>query len=364
MKKIIILLFFIFLSCSCCDYKELNNLAIVSGIAIDFDNEKNNFKITFEVLNDDEASDNSKNDNRAYYVSGSGKTVTEAFNSTNLEISKILYLNHVKIMIMSEEIATKKSNQIIDYFIRNPNINNMFYMLVAKENDAKTILKSTSTANKVVSESLYTMIENTSSENLSLKINLEDFVDLNVNPMQDLYLPTVTKKNNKLKLEGIAIFNNKNELKDILSYSESQAINILLNKNRNAFYKYKCSSENGEDKYVIINIYKQKLKFNITNSNANININLLARIEENQCNYDLKDKNNYYKLQNKFNKIIKNDLDKTIETLINNDSDVLGINFKYYKNNNKKLNFKEINYNFKVNTSINRNGLIFEVKKK
>ena len=55
MKKIIILLFFIFLSCSCCDYKELNNLAIVSGIAIDFDNEKNNFKITFEVLNDDEA---------------------------------------------------------------------------------------------------------------------------------------------------------------------------------------------------------------------------------------------------------------------------------------------------------------------
>lgn len=364
MKKIIILLFFIFLSCSCCDYKELNNLAIVSGIAIYFDNENNNFKVTFEVLNDDEESDNSKNDNRAYYVSGSGKTVTEAFNSTNLEISKILYLRHVKIMIMSEEIATKKSNQIIDYFIRNPNINNMFYMLVAKENDAKTILKSTSTENKVVSESLYNMIENTSSENLSLKINLEDFVDLNVNPMQDLYLPTVTKKNDKLKLEGIAIFNNKNELKDILSYSESQAINILLNKNRNAFYKYKCSSENGEDKYVIINIYKQKLKFNITNSNANININLMARIEENQCNYDLKNKNNYYKLQNKFNKIIKKDLDKTIETLINNDSDVLGINFKYYKNNNKKLDFKEINYNFKVNTSINKNGLIFEVKKK
>lgn len=364
MKKIIILLFFIFLSCSCCDYKELNNLAIVSGIAIDFDNEKNNFKITFEVLNDDEASDNSKNDNRAYYVSGSGKTVTEAFNSTNLEISKILYLNHVKIMIMSEEIATKKSNQIIDYFIRNPNINNMFYMLVAKENDAKTILKSTSTANKVVSESLYTMIENTTSENLSLKVNLEDYVDLNVNPMQDLYLPTVTKKNDKLKLEGIAIFNNKNELKEILSYKESQALNILLNKNKNAFYKYKCSNKNEEDKYVIIDVYKQNLKFNIKNNNVDINTNLMARIEENQCNYDLKDKDNYYKLQNKFNKIIKKDLENTMETLINNNSDVLGINFKYYKNNNKKLNFEKINYNINVNTSINKNGLIFEVKKK
>ena len=48
MKKIIILLLSCFLFTGCYDYNELNNAAIVSGIAASYKNEK--YNITFETI--------------------------------------------------------------------------------------------------------------------------------------------------------------------------------------------------------------------------------------------------------------------------------------------------------------------------
>ena len=46
MKKIFLMLFIPLLLSGCYDYNQLNDLAIISGIAIDYDKEE--FKVTFE----------------------------------------------------------------------------------------------------------------------------------------------------------------------------------------------------------------------------------------------------------------------------------------------------------------------------
>jgi spore germination protein KC len=358
MKKILILLFFIFISTGCYDYKELDNLAIISGIAIDYNQEENEYNITFEILNDDKIAENLESSNKTYYVNGSGKNITDAFNNTALEINKIPYYSHIKVMIVSEEILKNHSEDIIDYIIRNSYITNMFYMTVSKDYNASEIIQSTSTENRVISESIYKLIDNTDLGNsLSVKINFEDYVSTLVNPMQDVYLPTVTLEDNKLKLQGIAIFDD-NEIKNILNYNESQTLNVLFNENKNAYYEISCDNNENE----IIDVYKQKINYKITKNKAVLNINLMAKIEENQCNYDLKDTNTYKKLEKKFNNVLKDDILKLLNNLKQNNSDVLGINYMYFKNNNKTLNFNNLEFEVNVTTSINKNGLIFEVK--
>lgn len=360
MKKILVLLFFIFSMTGCYDYKELNNLAIVSGIALDYDNTENKYKLTFEILNDDKVAENLEASKKTYYVNGEGKSITEAFNNTSLEIPKIPYYSHIKSLIISEDIAENHAKDFIDYLLRYSYINNMFYLFVAKDYDASQILKSTTTQNRIISESLYNLMDNTALGNsLAINVNFEDYVELFVNPMQDIYLPSVTLENKKLKLQGVAIFEDNN-LKEILDSNETQTLNILFNKNKNAYYEFKCNDN--EDKYVSINIYSQKVDYKINQNKYAVTANLMAKIEENQCNYNLKDKDTYKKLQKKFNKEINYDIEKLLLKLKENNSDVLGINYKYFRNNNKKLDFSKLDYKVNTNVNVNKNGLTFEVK--
>lgn len=359
MKKIFILLFFTFLLTGCYDYKELNNLAIISGIALDYDNEENKYKLTFEILNDDKVVDDLESSHKTYYVNGEGKSITDAFNNTNLEINKISYYSHIKAMIISEEIAENHAEDFIDYFVRNSYINNLFYILVAKNDDAKKILESTNVENRIISESISKLMDNSALGNsLSIKVTLEDYASLYVNPMQDIHLPSVTLDDDKLKLQGIAIFH-KNELKDILNFNETQTLNILFDENNNAYYQFKC--DNDENKYESIDVYSQKIDYKINKNKVVVTANLMAKIEENQCKYNLKDKKTYIKLRKDFEKIINEDFKNLFKILKENNSDVLGINYKYYKDNNKKLNFQDLDFEFKTNINLNKNGLIFEV---
>ena len=50
MKKIILITLLLFFTTGCYDYMELNDLSIISGIAIDKVEDK--YKVTFEILND------------------------------------------------------------------------------------------------------------------------------------------------------------------------------------------------------------------------------------------------------------------------------------------------------------------------
>ena len=79
-RMIIVMLFILFVT-GCYDYKELNNLYTIEGIAIDYlDNE---YIVTYEII------DTSKDSNgERIYKTGKGSIISEAFNNTNITLSK------------------------------------------------------------------------------------------------------------------------------------------------------------------------------------------------------------------------------------------------------------------------------------
>ena len=82
MKKIIFILLIPLFLGGCYDYQELNDLAIISGIAIDYEDD---YEVTFEVLECQK-----ENDEKTSYVKATGKTISEAFANASLKIPKFL----------------------------------------------------------------------------------------------------------------------------------------------------------------------------------------------------------------------------------------------------------------------------------
>ena len=249
MKKLFILISIILLTSGCYDYKELNNLAIISGIAIDYDKITNEYTTTFEILNSDD-------DTKSYTINGTGKNIEDSFNNTSLKINKIPFYSHVSVMILSKSVINNNIDDLIEFIANNKKLTNTFYILLSKNDLSKDILESENLKYDTISESIYNLIDNKDLiNNYSLKTTSENIINNYLNNMKDLYIPVINYKNNDIEFDGIAIFDN-NKLKNYLNSDESKLINILLNESNNAYFEKTCNKDNE----TIINIYKQKIK--------------------------------------------------------------------------------------------------------
>ena len=85
----------LFILTGCYNYRDLNDLAIVSGISIGRDN--NNFKVSVEVVN---PSLNQDEEAGFLIYQSSANSIEEAINNISLKAPKQLYLAHLNILII------------------------------------------------------------------------------------------------------------------------------------------------------------------------------------------------------------------------------------------------------------------------
>ncbi len=359
MKRIFILAFICFLLTGCFDYQELNNRAVIAGIAIDYEEET--FHIDLEILNNKKSTGGEEPEDKTYYISGEGKTLDEAFQNCHIKISKDPYYAHVKILILGEETAREKLTEVIDYMIRDPAIRNIFIPVVAKGSSAREILESTTTENPVVSTSIQSMIENNkTNDSVSIVKDFEVFANEIIDPLQDGYMNTVSKENDTLLLSGIAVFKEEN-LTFFLDVDESIVFNTLNNDSTNFYVQLPCQDD--EQKYLTINLYQNKnTNIEFEDEGIIIKSKLDATIIEDSCHYDFRFSEIYTKLEKEFEPIIKEKFAEVIKLLKQNQTDILGINNQYYKKYQTYLNnWYDKQFLYEITVNINKNGLIFEV---
>lgn len=361
MKKIFLLIFILIGITGCYDYQELNNLAIISGIAIDYQDEK--YIVNFEVLNNKKNDSKQESPLKSYLVEAEAPTISEAFLKTSDKISKECYFAHLKIFIMSETAAKEKLLDITDYIIREPTIRNIFYPVIATNTSAKDILNSNTTEDPITSQKIENIIKtNKYGENISIATDFEKFVDLFEDPRIDPYITAIAKIDDKLELTGLAAFQDK-KLKAILKPEDAAIFNVIKNKALDHLLKLPCKEKDG---YTIINLYQNKnTKLEIDEKTLKIKSNLKASITKDSCGYNFRDDSIYNELEKKFNEILKEQYIKFWKNIKEEQTDILGIQKQYYQKKRTELSNW---YNLKLETDIkidlNKNGMTFEVKNK
>ncbi len=354
--KLIILIVSLLCVSGCYDNIELNNLAIISGIGIDYHDD--NYYLTYEILNDIKTDQNTTM--KSYTMSGQGKTLPEAFTNTNYKVGKKPYFAHLKIVLYSETIIKNHLDKITDFLIRDTAIRDEFIPISVKDVTPLDILKHNSDNIPVVSDFIMNLITNEKyNNNLAITDVFQNFLAKLISDSKDAVISSLTiNENDEITLSNFAIFNGYKKINE-LSINDSALYNLL---NQNTFSISFHKKYDGKN--FAITITGSDTKIDVESDKININLNLKGRVIENNPNLDLKNEKTYKKINEDFEKIIKNDVLNFINYLQDNKSDILGFQDIYYKSKRKKNNGLWINakVNVQVDLKVNTKGFIFEVK--
>ena len=353
MKKLLFILLIPLFVGGCYDYQELNDLAIISGIAIDYEDD---YEVTFEVLESQKESNE-----KASYVKATGKTISEAFAKASLKIHKEVYFAHVKVILFSEKIAKDYMQDVTDYILREPNIRNIFYPLIVLDGKASLILENKNEASPVTSVALEkALTNNRSTPKIAINMDFETMMNNFVDPKKDAYLNTIKKDETTFTLSGMALFKGY-QMVGQLSEQETSLFNLLKNTSDNTFIKMACPFK--EDKTITIDLYHNRdTDIKVKEDNILIDSSLKGSVIEDNCEIDFRTSSSYEELSHTFSDEIKKEINHLIKKIQNFQSDVLEFQNIYYQKERKELTnwyLKDTLVN--IDLDVNKNGLIFKV---
>ncbi len=357
-KRIIILITITLVLSGCYNYVEINNLVLVSGIGIDYKDDM--YEVSFETLYQDKKSSDS-NFEKGSIKNGKGKTLGEAFDNVTLSIEKEPYFAHLKVLVISSEIAKNHLNEICDFFLRNNEIRNIFSVVITNENTPEEVLNNSDNYFPVASEKIKSLLENNVYSNyISKNKYFKNIASNYLSKDKNISLTSVEIDNNDLKLGDLIIFNSKKPVGK-LDDKMSLVLSVLDNNNPSSLFTISYSN----NEHITLRIYKSKTKFIIKKNEFIINNDLMAEIVENSYNIDLDKEKHQNKITKDFSKLIDKETIELISYLQSINSDILGINKKYYIKYRKKSKSYFNKASFKVETKlhINKKGLTFEAIK-
>lgn len=379
MKKIFLIIFLCLFLSGCGNYAELDKLAIVTGVAID--KKGNDYEISYLVANSPKGQTSSKEgEAKTTVYSGTGKTIPDAAMVIEQKSPKKIYLGHVNVVIISEDIAKDGFFKVADWLFRSPETRKQFYLLQAKNDKAKDIIKIISPLESFPSQSIATLLEsNRDSKSASTTTTYNNFVGYVLEEGADPILPTITihgniKKGSEqsniettepiayLTLGPLAIFK-EDKLVGYATTKESELINLIQNKIKEI--KFSLTFKNDA---LSIDSYNLKTKLSIEDeSHITLTITGTGNIYNINSNIDISNPKEIKKIENLWNKSLQKSLKKLIRKMQDKyHADIFGFGNKIYSTYPKKWNqlkkdwnnkyFKEVKVKIKSNLKIPDTG--------
>ncbi|MCT4562839.1 MAG: Ger(x)C family spore germination protein [Maledivibacter sp.] len=141
MKKIYFLIIVIssFMLAGCWNYRDVNKMRFVAGVAIDYDKEKNEYISTSEVVRLIEGGQSFG----STLFQSKGLTVFDAVRDTVMKNARRLYWGHAKVIILGPDIVDKNILSILDYASRDSEFRDDIWILVSAEETASKIFEKT-----------------------------------------------------------------------------------------------------------------------------------------------------------------------------------------------------------------------------
>lgn len=338
-----------FSSAGCWGRKSLKELMPILAFAIDKKEDK--FILTAQFINAAEIAAKRGGYTLPVTVySTDGRSVSEAFRKLTIKVPKHIYAAHLRILIFGEPLARAGIEPVLDYFMRERESRNNFYLLVTQGGEGADVLKILTATEKIPANKIYSSLQ--MAERLwspSVTIRKIDLVNTMGAEGKEAALTGIlikgkeevgmTKKNvessvlpAQLEIGTIGVFK-KDKLIGWLNPEESSVTNAILGKFRSTVRVYPY----GKNNRVSLEQKKASSKIKVRNEGGHPKIIYTRKIvadiaEVRDPNINVNDPEVIKNIEYNAEKIIKQRTENTIKKVQQEfKSDIFGFGNKILK---------------------------------
>jgi len=345
MKRIKTLLL-VFLICfhgvfatGCWNYREVDDMSIVAGVAIDKGVNKK-YQVTVEIVH---VTGGRESKTTSKLLTMEGNSILDAVSNGISLSGKKLYWSHVKVVIVSRKIAEEGMFKVTDWLSRDAETRLDVHLLISKEDSAKKILEGKSMTEEVMSFELDDMLKNQKNLFKAPHIEIWEFT----NNLEGEGISAVAPSTNLMKengaevlqIMGSAIFK-QDKLIGFINGDETEDMLFVQNKIKGGTL---ILDEYGGNTPATLEILENKTKLEpMTNDNnieMQISMDTTVAIGEIAGNENYIDDDGRKKLEQLAEKMMKDRIENTvkkIQTMYG--TDIFGFGAKLREDHNKDWN--------------------------
>ncbi|AIQ33408.1 spore gernimation protein GerC [Paenibacillus sp. FSL R5-0345] len=300
----IVILLQIFIT-GCWSRRELNDLAITVGLGIDKIGDQ--YQVSAQVVLPSQiaGSKGGSPQSPVNLYKATGSTVYEAVRKITTLSPRKIYIAHLRILVLGEDLAKEGISPVLDLLSRDTEVRNDFFIVVSKNSKASDALKILTSLEKIPAMRLYSSLETSEKQwaptsTVTLGTLTTELVTKGKNPVltgviidgnvdvgeTQQNVETVDSPT-ELKYSGLAVFK-EDKLIGWLNQEESKVYNYLTNKVKSTVFYIKCPEGNK----VSLDVFEAHSKIKSSMKNGKPEISIEQHIESNlgevQCrNLDL-----------------------------------------------------------------------------
>ncbi|MBK1811901.1 Ger(x)C family spore germination protein [Clostridium sp. YIM B02505] len=284
--NILILVFSTVLS-SCIDKTELNEIALVIGIAIDKEEEDNSMLVTLELANPStskQSDEGSGGSNSSILQASKGKNLADALQNFTKVSTLSIDFSHIQVIVMSKELCIEGVSGVIDYVARDRQFRNLNWIFMS-ENNAMEILKTKIANEDITSLGLANMMNRIKKNGSILPIDLNRFIIGLQSQAKSSMAPVIRLEKTKdepggrIQIDKTAVFK-KDRLVGILTPEESKYLAWFYRKIKGNLVVSPIVSAS-QDQNVIVQVFKEdtKIEPHIIDDEISFDIKCIATVE-------------------------------------------------------------------------------------
>ena len=338
-KYVIALLVFVIIFNGFSSIKELTDLAIVKAMGIDL-TEDGKYHISAIVID----TSDSENTNSGIVYEAIGYSVHDAARNIVGISPKKLYLAHMETLVISEEVAKTQTENVLDFFIRDNEGSNAFYLFIANGAKSSEIIDIINTEKIDMVSFLQATEKYRGIANLK---NLNEIIKTILKDGDEICANSISIKDEKIVINDMAYFRDWN-MAGYLTSQESVLYNILINEISNIIL-----SVGQGDNLIVAEVMDSKSKISIENEDTiNIEIKIKANLSETSKDIKITNSEKLEEIENNFEEKINNEMLVFYNKIKNEyNSDILGFGNLLYRKKNQL--YTQDNYLQKLNVNVN-----------
>ncbi|WP_017378941.1 Ger(x)C family spore germination protein [Paenisporosarcina sp. TG-14] len=314
----------------CWNRVELNEIAL--SLAMGLDKKGDQITVYHQIVNPSALLEEGGSLAPVTLYQETGNTIQEANRKMTKKSTRKIFLNQIKILIVSEELAKEGLTEALDHVYRDHDFRKDFFVVVTKDTEVADILKVLTKIDPIPATKMISSLENSanvwgSTTPITIDQLMADIIsngkeaaltgiEVNGNPEQGETrndLETI-QPSALIAYSGIAVFK-KDKLVGWLNEEESKGYNFTQGKIKSTAVVFPCPS--GENDITVEVFHNQAdMKFKLENDQPKIDVKIALEgtVTDVECDIDLMKTETINEIEKLTEKEIKKSIAATIQT--------------------------------------------------